>query len=79
VTRGAYWSALTPLDRASYRRWVLYIVPFYAALAGGLWALSIATRSESSPPGIAAAASTANDHRTVPALSRGFKAAASGN
>jgi hypothetical protein len=79
VKRSEYWSALTPLDRAAYRRWALYIVPFYAALAGGLWALSIATKSESSPPSTASAASTTNDHRTVPIISGGFKAAASRN
>lgn len=79
MNRGEYWSALTPVDRAAYRRWVLRIVPFYAALVGGLWALSITTKSESSPPSTASAASTANDHRTVPTISRGFNAAASRN
>jgi len=79
VKRSEYWSALTPLDRTACRRWVLYLVPFYAALVGSLWALSIATSSESSPPSTASAASTANDHRTVPIISGGFKAAASRN
>ena len=65
------YAALTPLDWATYRRWIRYIVPFYAACAGGLWVVAIAARSESSPPNSLSAASTANDHRTDPAISHG--------
>src|SRR5258708_661558 len=62
-------SMLTSDDRSMYRRWVRYVVAFYALCVGGLWFLAVVTKSEIEPH-TAAAAPAATEYRANPAPPR---------